>query len=117
MNFYRDSLLFPALSRPWWTRAVPLLLVEQGEERSPRDVLGDNGKLAGVVQAGSHELDDTGVVQAAEDGNLPAEHVHVRLGAVGVGSVPGNHGKAKVSQNVGLANTSNQVTDKQGKTN
>lgn len=61
--------------------------MEQGEERPPRDVLGDNGKLAGVVQAGSHELDDTGVVQAAQDGNLAAEHVHVRLGAVGVGSV------------------------------
>lgn len=61
--------------------------MEQGEERPPGDVLGDNGKLAGVVQAGSHKLDDTGVVQAAQDGNLAAEHVHVRLGAVGVGSV------------------------------
>lgn len=69
-------------------RAIPLLLVEQGEEGSPRDVLGDNGKLAGVIQAGSHELDDAGVVQSAEDGDLAAEHVHVRLGAVGVGSVP-----------------------------
>lgn len=68
--------------------AIPLLLVEQGEEGSSGDVLGDNGKLAGVLQAGPHQLDDTGVVQAAEDGNLPAEHVHIRLGAVGVGSVP-----------------------------
>lgn len=75
--------------------------MEQGEEWSPRDVLGDNGKLAGVIQAGSHELDDAGMVQPAENGNLPAEHVHVRLGAVGVGSVTYNwqerKQKAKVS--------------------
>lgn len=72
---------------PWWMRVIPLLLMEQGEERSPGDVLGDDGKLAGVIQAGSHELDDTGMVQSAENGNLTAEHVHIGFGAVGVGSV------------------------------
>lgn len=81
-------------------RAVPLLLVEQGEERSPGDVLGDNGKLAGVIQAGSHELDDTGVVQAAQDGNLTAEHVHVGLGAVGVGSVACSSQESKQKEKV-----------------
>lgn len=55
----------------------PLLLVQQREQRASRDVLGDDGKLAGVVQARPHKLDDTGVVEATEDGDLPAEHVHV----------------------------------------
>lgn len=32
-------------------------------------------------------MDDAGVVEAAQDGDLPAEHVHVRLGAVRVGTV------------------------------
>lgn len=65
----------------------PLLLVQQGEQRASRDVLGDNGKLAGIVQTGSHKLDDTGVIEATEDGNLPAEHINIGLRAVCVGSV------------------------------
>lgn len=61
--------------------------MQQGEERPAGDVLRDDGELAGVVQAGAHELDDTRVVQPAQDGHLAAEHVHVRFGAVGVGPI------------------------------
>lgn len=74
----------------------PLLLVQQREQRASRDILGYDGKLAGVIQTCSHKLDDTGVIEAAKDGDLPAEHVHVWLGAVCVGSVATNnmrHGK------------------------
>lgn len=55
----------------------PLLLVQQGEKGSPRDVLGHYGELAGVVQTRSHKVNDTGVVEATEDGHFSAEHVHV----------------------------------------
>lgn len=55
----------------------PLLLVQQGEQGASRHVLGDDGKLAGVVQTRSHKLDDTGVVELAEDGHLSAEHVYI----------------------------------------
>lgn len=55
----------------------PLLFVQQREQRAPGDVLGHDGKLAGVVQTRSDKVDDAGVVEAAEDGDLPAEHVHV----------------------------------------
>lgn len=65
----------------------PLLLVQQGEEWPAGDVLRDNGELAGVVQAGTHKLDDTRVVQPAQDGHFTAEHVHVRFGAVGIGPI------------------------------
>lgn len=61
--------------------------MQQGEQRAARDVLRDNGKLARIVQTRSDKLDDAGVIEATEDGDLSAEHVHVRLGAVGVGSV------------------------------
>lgn len=57
----------------------PLLLMQQGEQRASRDVLGNDGELTGVIQARSHKLDDTGVIEATEDGNLSAEHVHIRL--------------------------------------
>lgn len=57
----------------------PLLLVQQGEQRASRDVLGDDGELTGVIQARAHKLDDAGVIEAAEDGNLSAEHVYVGL--------------------------------------
>lgn len=62
--------------------------MQQREERASGDVLGHDGKLAGIVQTGPHKLDDAGVIEAAQDGDFPAEHVHVRLGAVRVGSVP-----------------------------
>lgn len=55
----------------------PLLFVQQSEQRAPGDVLGDDGKLAGIVQTSPDKVDDAGVVEAAEDGDLPAEHVHV----------------------------------------
>lgn len=55
----------------------PLLLVQQGEERAPGDVLGDDGKLAGVIQTSPDKMDDTGVIEATEDGDLSAEHVYV----------------------------------------
>lgn len=55
----------------------PLLLVQQGEQRATRDVLRDDGKLAGVVQTSPDKVDDTGVIEATEDGDLSAEHVHV----------------------------------------
>lgn len=65
------------LLRPVTHTSSPLLLVQQGEQRTSRDILGDDGKLAGVVQTGPNKVDDTGVVEATEDGNLSAEHVHV----------------------------------------
>lgn len=65
----------------------PLLLVQQREQRASRHVLGHDGELAGVVQTRAHKGDDTGVVEATEDGDLSAEHVHVRLRAVRVGSI------------------------------
>lgn len=51
--------------------------MQQGEQRASRDVLGDNGELTGVIQARAYKLDDAGVIEAAEDGNLSAEHVHI----------------------------------------
>ena len=51
--------------------------MQQREQGSSGHILGHDGKLAGVVQTGPHELDDTGVVEATEDGDLSAEHVHV----------------------------------------
>lgn len=64
--------------------------MQQVEQGASGDVLGDDGKLAGIVQTRPHKVDDAGVVEAAEDGHLPAEHVHVGLGAVSVGSVTEN---------------------------
>lgn len=61
--------------------------MQQREQRASRDILGYNSKLAGVVQTGPHKLDDTGVVEATEDGDLSAEHVHVGLRAIRVGSI------------------------------
>lgn len=55
----------------------PLLFVQQREQRASGDVLGDDGKLAGVIQTCPDKVDDTGVIESAEDGDLPAEHVHV----------------------------------------
>ena len=66
--------------------------MEEGEQGTPGHILGDDGELAGVVQTRPHKLDDTRVVEPAEDGHLAAEHVHVRLGAVGVGSVSEGEG-------------------------
>lgn len=65
--------------------------MQQREQRASRDVLGDDGKLAGVIQTRPDKVDDTGVIKSAEDGDLPAEHVHVRLGAVSVGSITANN--------------------------
>lgn len=65
--------------------------MQQREQRASRDVLGDDGKLAGVIQTCPNKVDDTGVIESAEDGDLPAEHVHVRLGAVRVGSITTNN--------------------------
>lgn len=65
----------------------PLLLVQQREEWAPGDVLGDDGKLAGVIQTSPDKMDDTGVIEATEDGHLSAEHVYVWLRAVCVGSI------------------------------
>lgn len=62
--------------------------MQQWEQGASRDVLGYDGELARVVQTRAHKLDDARVVEAAEDGDLSAEHVHVRLWAVGVGTVP-----------------------------
>lgn len=71
--------------------------MQQGEQGPPGDVLGDDCELAGVVQTRPHKLDDAGVVEAAEDGDLSAEHVHVGLGAVGVRSVAVKERKQKIS--------------------
>lgn len=57
--------------------ASPLLLVQQGEQRASGDVLGDYGKLAGVVQTCPDEVNDTGVIESTEDGDLSAEHVYI----------------------------------------
>lgn len=73
--------------RCWMQSFSPLLLVQQREKRASRHVLGHNGKLAGVVQTSPHKLDNAGVIEATQDGDLPAEHVHVWLWAVGVGSI------------------------------
>lgn len=51
--------------------------MQQGKQGAPRDVLGDDCKLAWVIQARPDELDDAGVIEATEDGNLSAEHVHI----------------------------------------
>lgn len=56
---------------------LPLLLMQQGEQRAPRHILGHDGELAGVVQAGPHKLDDAGVIETTQDGHFSAEHVHV----------------------------------------
>lgn len=69
------------------TGGIPLLFMQQGEERSSRNVLSDNGKLTRVIQTRPNKLDDTWMVQSTENGNFTAKHVHVRLGAVGVGSI------------------------------
>ena len=76
---------------------LPLLLMKQGEQGTPGYVLSDNGELAGVIQARTHKLDDTRVIEPAEDGHLSAKHIHIRLGAVGVGPVTGNDSKRKSS--------------------
>lgn len=51
--------------------------MKEGEERASWYVLRDNGKLAGVLQAGSHKLNHTRVVELAEDGHLSAKHIHI----------------------------------------
>lgn len=55
----------------------PLLLVQQREQRSSRHVLRYYGELTGVIQARSYKLDDTGVVETTQDGDLTAEHISV----------------------------------------
>lgn len=77
----------------------PLLLMQQGEQWASRDVLGNDGELTGVVQARPHKLDDTGVIEATEDGNLSAEHVYIRFWAVRVGSIAVEKTKNKKSHN------------------
>lgn len=56
---------------------IPLLFVKEGEQGAAWNILCDNGKLAGVIQAGAHELNYTGVVELCEDGHLSAKHIHV----------------------------------------
>lgn len=51
--------------------------MEQREQRASRDILGHDGKLAGIVQTGPDKLNDAGVVKATQDGDLSAEHIHV----------------------------------------
>lgn len=57
--------------------SLPLLFVQQREQRASRDILGYDGKLAGVIQTRPHKLDDAGVIEATEDGDLSAEHVYI----------------------------------------
>lgn len=51
--------------------------MQEREQRASRDILGHDGKLAGIIQAGAYELDDAGVVEATQDGDFSAEHVYV----------------------------------------
>lgn len=71
--------------------------MQQSEQRASGDVLGHDGKLAGIIQTGPYKLDDAGVVEATQDGDFSAEHVHVGLGAVGVGSVPADNSRGRVT--------------------
>lgn len=71
--------------------------MQQSEQRASGDVLGHNGKLAGIIQTGPYKLDDAGVIEATQDGDFSAEHVYVRLGAVGVGSVPADNSRGRIS--------------------
>lgn len=80
-------------------RTIPLLLMKEGEQGTPWYVLSDDGKLAGVIQAGTHKLNYTGMIEAAENGHLSAEHIHIGFGAVGVGPVTGKGGNRKSSVN------------------
>lgn len=57
--------------------SLPLLFMQQREQRTSRDILGHDGKLAGIIQTGPYELDDAGVVEATQDGDFSAEHVYV----------------------------------------
>lgn len=65
----------------------PLLLMQQREEWASRNVLSDNSKLAGVIQTRSHEMNDTGMIEAAQYGDFSAEHIHIWFRTVRVGSV------------------------------
>lgn len=56
---------------------LPLLFMQQSEQRASGDVLGHDGKLAGVIQTGAYKLDDAGVIEATQDGDFSAEHVYV----------------------------------------
>lgn len=70
---------------------IPLLFMKEGEQGTPWYVLSDDGKLAGVIQASTHKLNDTWMIKPAENGHLSAKHIHIWLGAVGVGSVTEKH--------------------------
>lgn len=61
--------------------------MKETEQRTSWYILSDNGKLAGIVQAGSHKLNNTGMIELAQNGHLPAKHIYIWFGAVGVGSV------------------------------
>lgn len=61
--------------------------MQQGEQWASRHILGNDGKLTGVVQTCSHKLDDTGMIEATEDGNLSAEHIYIWLWTVRVRSI------------------------------
>lgn len=56
---------------------LPLLFMQQSKQRASGDVLGHDGKLAGIIQTGPYKLDDAGVIEATQDGDLSAEHVYV----------------------------------------
>lgn len=82
----------------------PLLLVDDGEQRSVLCELRHYGELlerekgrrrrrkrrthALVVEGRPDEGDDVGVGETGQYGDLPAEHVHLRLASVGHGTVP-----------------------------
>lgn len=80
-------------------RPIPFLLMKEGEQRTPWYVLSDNGKLAGIIQASAHKLNYTGMIELAENGHLSAKHIHIWLGAVGIGSITGNGSNRKFSVN------------------
>lgn len=71
-------------------RTIPLLFMKEGEQRAPWYVLSDDGKLAGIIQASTHKLNYTRMIELAENGHLSAKHIHIWFGAVGVGSITGN---------------------------
>lgn len=73
--------------------SLPFLFVQQSEQRASWDILGYNGKLARVIQTRPHKLDDTGVIEATEDGDLSAEHIYIWFGAVRIGPITTTKGE------------------------
>lgn len=61
--------------------------MQQGKEGSSWYVLRDYCKLTWVIQASTNKLDDTGVIESAQDGNFTTKHVNIWFGTVRVGSV------------------------------